>query len=431
MTAVAPESVVQFAPESTVVLRPYVQRREGQETIIGDPDRRVYLAVPAEGMEIIEDLATGKTVAESARRYEEKHQQAPDIDAFLGVLAAEGFLGEQNDPPPAVTGDAPARRPGLSLNWISPRVAAFLSGGPMLLVYLAIILLGGGLFVSDPGVLPGPNALRFYGGDYALLLVITVALAVVGTLLHELGHAVAARATGIPVTLGMGNLLYVMVAQTNITGIQLASKRRRYLAVVAGTIVDLVSASLLFAVIYADHRGVIALPPLVARVLDAVLFTYLLRSFAQMFFYVRTDFYYLIATAFNCRNLLVDTETLLKNVVRRLAGRRHRVVNQSHIPRRERAVIRGYAVIYIVGRVFAFAALFFFIIPLLGYVFYQFAQYLAGNPAAMGFIDFVAIGTLVLLTYGGGIVLWGRSLHQGNLRRRARRAMSRRAEPSA
>lgn len=434
MTAVAPESTlgVRFAPESTVVVRPYLQRQEGQETIIGDPDRGVFLAIPAEGKEILDDLAAGRTVAQTVRRFEEKHQQLPDIDGFLGVLAAEGFLGEQADPPAAITGHGHTHGHHLSLNWIPVRAAAFLTSGPMLLVYLAIVVLGLGLFLSDPSALPGSDALRFHGGNYALLLVIAFAAAVVGTTVHELAHAVVARAARLPVTLAMGNLLYVMVAQTNITGIQLASKGRRYLAVVAGTIADLVSASLLFAVIYANHRGAIALPHQVGLLLDGVLYTYLLRGFAQLFFYVRTDFYYLAATAFNCKNLLVDTETLLKNVVRRLVGRGHLVVDQSHIPPRERAAIRGYAVIYIIGRGFAFAMLFFFIFPLLGYILYQFGQYMTGNPAEMDFIDFFAIAALSLLIYGGGIVLWARSLHRGYLRRKAaRRAVNQHAEVSA
>ena len=413
-----------FALDSTVEVRPYVQRRDGQETIIGDPDRKVFLAIPTEGMEILEGLAAGSTVAECARRYEEKHQETPDIDAFLDILAAEGFLARSDaDGRPAEPTHAhshgPARGRGLSMNWISPRIAAWLSGGPALLVYLAIAVLGIGLYASDPSVMPGPHALLFQGGNFALLLGITFLLAVAGTLVHESAHAVVARALGTPVTLNLGNLLYVLVAQTDITGIQMASKPRRFLAVMAGTIADLVCASLLFAVMYADQKGIVTLPGQGFLLVAGVFYTFLLRMMAQLFCYVRTDVYYLYATAFSCRSLMTDTETLLKNLFRRVSGRP--VVDQSHIASRERWAIRGYSVIYVFGRLFAFVMLFTFIIPIMAGTIYQFSQYIQGKPAQLGFIDFFAVGALTLLIYGAGLYLWGRNLRRGYVRRAAAR----------
>ena len=420
-----------FALDSTVEVRPYVQRRDGQETIIGDPDRKVFLAIPTEGMEILEGLAAGGTVAECARRYEEKYQQSPDIEAFLDVLAAEGFLGRSDGhTPPAEPAHShgPARGRGISMNWISPRVAGWLVGGPMLLLYLAVVALGVGLYVSDPGVMPGPHALLFPGGNFALLLAITFVLAVAGTLVHESAHAVVARAIGTPVTLNLGNLLYVLVAQTDITGIQMASKARRYLAVMAGTIADLVCASLLFSLMYADRKGIVALPDEAYLLVGGVFYTFVLRMMAQLFCYVRTDVYYLYATAFSCRSLLTDTETLLKNLVRRVSGRP--LVDQSHISPRERWAIRGYAAIYVFGRFFAFVMLFTFIIPIMANTLYQFSQYVEGKPAQLGFVDFFAVGTLTLLIYGAGLYLWGRNLRRGWVRRAAaRRAVGQELQP--
>jgi putative peptide zinc metalloprotease protein len=410
-----------FRPESTVMVRPYIHRREGDEVTIGDPERRVYLAIPPEGLDILELLAAGHTIDETTRRYEDKHNETPDIDEFLEIMVAEGFVHTEDQPADTGHGHAHGRRrgKGLSLNWISPRVASRLSSVPVVVFLLAIIGGGVGLAVADFEIMPSPRVFLFTEGNFAVLTLLTFLFAAVGTLIHELAHAVVARAVGLKVTLGVGNLLYVMMAQTDITGIQLAPKRRRYLAFVSGSLTDLATASILLAVIYADRHGAIELGYFWFSLISATIFLSWFRVFAQMFFYVKTDLYYAFATAFNARDLLADTEALLRNVIRRIFGRRHTIEDQSHIPAKERRAIRFYAYVYIVGRALSFTTLFLIFIPIVSAIIIQFIHYASGEPSHMVFIDFLVFGLMTLLVNVGGYYLWIRSLIRGQLRRRA------------
>jgi len=74
-----------------------------------------------------------------------------------------------------------------------------------------------------------------------------------------------------------------------------------------------------------------------------------------------------LSNFWNCKNLMADTETFLKNQWSRFFHLTP-MVNQTSIPSREMRVICSYELIWIVGRLISFASLIFFMVPLvLGY----------------------------------------------------------------
>ena len=72
-----------YPPDALVVVPPFAHRREGDEVTIGHAERNVYLSIPAEGLDILNYLADGKTVGEAAALYHEKYDETPDLDDFL------------------------------------------------------------------------------------------------------------------------------------------------------------------------------------------------------------------------------------------------------------------------------------------------------------------------------------------------------------
>jgi len=410
--------------DTTVEVVPFDHNRDGDEVIIGRAGGTVLLCLPPDGFDLLQSLAGGLTVGAAARRYEEKYGEAPDIADFLRVMAGEGFVivpGESPAAPEDAAGPARGLRKGWSLDWITPAVAMRLCAAPVLIVCGLLTALGVALVVYDPDVVPGPWVLLFYDGHFAALTAATLLLTIVALMIHELAHAVVARSLGAPARVAVGNLMYTLVAQTDISAIWLAPKRMRYLAFLSGTIVDLVLASFLVDVLWAGDHGWITLQPTVVRpLLGALLFTFVGRILFQFLFYLRTDLYYVLGTAMNCRNLMSDTETLLRNVFFRLVRRPDRVVDQSGIPRRERRHIREYAGFYAIGRVFWLLVLIYFYLPLLWNYLEQFVLVALGRPHRFGLIDFLVAFTVVVLINGGGIYLWIRSLHRSWRRHRTR-----------
>ena len=407
-----------YPPDSMVLVRPFSHRQDGPSVTIGDLSRQVFLAIPAEGLDILNALAAGKTVGEAVALYEQKYAETPDVDDFLSVLAGEGFLapagkaGEAAEPKPAPQPPAPA-------TWITPTRARRIFSPPVLAASALIVAVASVLIATDPQLVRGSTVLLFPRHLAALSLCL-LAFALAGVMVHEVAHLVAARAAGVPARIGLSHRLWIVVAETDMTGVWMAPRRQRYLAFLAGPIVDAVSASLLVGLLWASRRGWIGLSPLVAQLGAAALFTYLARLLWQCFVFVRTDFYYVLATALGCRNLLADSEAHLHNLVARL---RHRVpqIDQSAIPPAEMRVVRGYAVVWFVGRVVALASLVALTLPFLGRYLAETAHVLTGRQSPYGIVDILTVTLAGPALEVLGLFLWIRSLYRARMSARTQR----------
>ncbi|XVV00816.1 hypothetical protein ACQPW3_25740 [Actinosynnema sp. CA-248983] len=404
-----------FPMDAPVQVRPHSSRRDDDFAVIGDDERQVYLSVPLEGLDLLEWLAEGMTLAEAVRRYEDRHGEPPDTDAFLEALEEEGFVA----PPGAVLPDAAPRRPRRvwNLDWLSPEAARRWFSAPVAALTGSLVLVAAVLAALDPGVLPGASALMFQDHFWAYLWVV-IGIASLGVVVHELAHVVAARAAGVSARVLIGNQLYAIVAQTDMSGIWLAPKRSRYLALLAGMIADVVGVAVLVVVLWFDRAGAYALAGPVRVVLAGVLFTYFIRLLWQAFVFLRTDLYYVIATALDTRSLMADTDVHLRNLVRRV--RRKPLIDQSGIDRREMRAIRVFSVVWVLGRLLALATLVGVTVPVLWFYGARTVAFFRGEPVTGTFswADILSFAVLTFLLDGGGIVMWVRSLIRSHRARR-------------
>jgi hypothetical protein len=223
-----------------------------------------------------------------------------------------------------------------------------------------------------------------------------------------MSHLLAARAVGVKSRLGIGHRLWVLVAETDLTGLWAVPKRQRYLPLLAGPLTDLASASTILLLLRAANLGWIGLPPLAVEMLRAIFFAYVLQLVWQLFFFLRTDLYYALATLFDCKNLLGDTETFLKNRLARVFSS-IQVVDQSHIPAKERRAIRTYATIWLLGRAVALFLLFAVTLPLTFAYLTKTAKALTGTNA-VAFVDALSMMILSTALFAVGMGWWMRSL---------------------
>jgi len=405
--------MTRFPLDTRVAVCPIAHQPDGENVTIGDLSRQVFLTIPAEAMEILSALADGRTVGETVHLYEQAHGETPDLEDFLTLLADEGFVAPWEDGA-SESPVAPAGAP--RLGWIAPAVARRLVGAPVIGFCALVVSAAAALVATDPAVLPGPTVLVFHQHLAAVLAALFV-VTTVGVLVHELGHVLAARASGVPARISLGHRLWIVVFETDMTGMWLAPKRRRYLAFLIGPIIDAVSAAILIGLLWAERRGWVGLSPLAAQFTGAVLFSYFLRLLWQCFVFVRTDFYFVMATALDCKSLLTDTENLLRNRMAR-ARRRASVVDQSAIPPAEMRAIRGYVVVWLAGRVLAFSSLFLVTGPVLWGYGVQLARAAAGGQSGYSTVDLLTLTILGLSTPIAGLFVWIRGLYLGRMQRR-------------
>jgi putative peptide zinc metalloprotease protein len=405
--------MAQFRADSCVTVRPFASRREGQYITIGDVDRGAFVTIPAEGLDLLNALSAGKTVGQVVRLYEQVHGETPDVEDFLTALAEHGFVSAP-DQEHAKARDDQTVTPAAPR--ISPAIARRLVGAPVVSAVAVAVAFGVVLSAIEPGLIPGPTVLVFHR-HFAELSTCLVAFSLITVMLHEVGHLVAARASDVPARIGLSYRLWIVVAETDMSGIWLAAKRRRYLAFLAGPLIDAASAALLLGLLWADRQGWLAISPTFRQFIGAALWTYLARLLWQCCVFVRTDFYYVLATALDCKRLLADTEDLLRNQLARLR-RRAPVVDQSAIPRHEQRAIRAYAVLWLAGRVFALASLVLITLPVLAGYLAQITKALGGAHSTYSTVDLVVFAVFGVGVQVVGLVLWIRGLYRGRTQRR-------------
>ena len=409
-----------YTRDSVVTVEPFTRQVDGNEVIIGRVETGVFLALPAEAVDLLEHLAKGKSVGETSDLYQQRYGEIPDLDDFLQFLESKGIVSSGHG---SQAGAAAARRPKQQ-----PRVryhfanfphglAKRLFSIPVISGSVALILLAAMLVIFNP-VLTPRRADIYFSEQRTLSFFILLVLSYATLYVHELAHLVAARAVGINSRIGISHRLWFIVAETDLTGLWSLPKRQRILPMFAGVLIDGTSASLLVIALFANLQGYLPLAPLGLRLVRAMVFMYLMRFVWQFMLHIRTDFYFVIANLFNCKNLLKDTEAFLRNQMARVIPVIRRI-NQSGIPASERNVIRAYSIIWVVGRALSLGVLIFITIPVAGEycvnLFHAIRIGYSQNPG--DFVDAILFSSAFLVPLAAGFALWINSLVRGRLER--------------
>src|SRR5688500_19707863 len=85
-----------YTRETRVSVHPFSRQLENGEFIIGRPDTGVFLALPAEAVEVLDQLAGGRTVGEAQDLFQQQHGELLDMDDFLGFLETKGLVQAKN-----------------------------------------------------------------------------------------------------------------------------------------------------------------------------------------------------------------------------------------------------------------------------------------------------------------------------------------------
>jgi putative peptide zinc metalloprotease protein len=400
---------VSFGKADLVEVKEFTRQREGEEVVIGLPVTNSFLALPLEALEILDCLSSGKTVGEAQLEFVRAHGVEPDVDDLLQCLERRGFVRLLEGPElKAKSADYAGARTRYHFSRIPVSVAKRFFGPFALFIYSATIFTALVIAISHPSLIPGRSSLLFT--RHRTLKICCLALIGYGTVfLHEFAHLLAAKARGVESRVGISNRLWILVAETDMTGLWAVPRNRRYLPVLAGPLLDSFCAALLFLVYVGDARNLF-LPVSMGQLVRALIFMYIFRLLWQCCLFVRTDFYYVITTFFGCKNLMKDTQIFLRNLLLRAVGSEE-LIDQGHIPRRERNVIKLYSILWVLGRGVALASLFFVTLPIM-------LHYVGGAFLALrrgyvgdhyGYIDSVMVGLINIAPIAIGLILWATS----------------------
>lgn len=376
---------------------------EGEDFLIGSAEMEDYYQIPAAGHRVVTMLQAGSTPGEIKATLASEGGEMVDVDDFLAMLLSIGFLY------PAAEAHRHAERLATRdedkriLFRADPKLARAIFSLPMLAAYLAVLGTAGWFAISDPALRIDRMAF-FIERDLALTLVTLLLLSSAAVALHELGHMLAAARYGVSSRLGIGNRLWNIVAEADLSGIWQLPRGQRYLPLMAGMMVDLLMIALVTLTIAAlRHQGVGGFPILLLHALMLQIFVTLIW---QSNLFLRTDIYYLLSNYLGYPNLDGDARIYLRDLLHHLSG--GRFGTPAGAPAyKSIGVLRAFAVLWLLGRIAAVAVLILIFLPTLWrYAVKTWEAY--RDPAASMYTvyDFGIFAFLSALILAGGLYMW-------------------------
>ena len=213
--------------------------------------------------------------------------------------------------------------------------------------------------VLDGAMLPRTDNV-FFTGSLVIVAVAVFAGQLALTLWHEAFHVLAGRRLGMRSRVRISRRLYFVVIETNLDGLAVVERRRRYLPILAGLLADALAVAGLTVLAYLTRDW-----PVVSGLCLALAFTTLPRMAWQFYLFLRTDIYHLIATATGCVDLDTAARALIANRVNGLLGRRDRLRDERAFGARDLRHARWYAPLLVVGYAWMLTVLALVLVPLL------------------------------------------------------------------
>jgi hypothetical protein len=308
---------------------------EGDEVVVGRLDTGSYAVFPTDGAELLRRLSEGMTLNQASTWYAETFGEPVDVEEFASALTELGFVRLPSEEVRQVK-EVRFQRLGHAIF------------SPFAWVFYALVVVAWAVAVfHHSAVLPHPSQIFF---TWSLLLV--QAVITFGQIpllyLHEGFHILAGRRLGLPTRMGVSNRLTYIVFETELNGLMSVPRRARYLPFLAGMTCDVVvfCGLDLIAELTRTADGAFSLA---GRICLALAFTVVMRLAWQFQLYLRTDLYYVFASALNCYDLHEASTALLRNRIRRALGRHDRIVDEQQWTEHDRKVGKFYGPFIVLG----------------------------------------------------------------------------------
>ena len=316
---------------------------EGEDVVVGRMDTGSYAVFPADGAELLKRLAAGLPLEQAAEWYEATFSEPVDVADFVSTLQELGFLRES-----AAVGPEPLERPAPGPARVRYQRLGRLMFSPAAWVcYVAVV--GTWLVVLSRHGDLAPKASQIFFVKSLLIVQLVITFGQVPLILaHEGFHVLAGRRLGLPTRLRLSNRLTYIVAETQINGLMSVARRKRYLPFLSGMACDaVVLAGLDLTAQFARHDdGGLSQT---SKVCLALAFTVALRIFWQFQLYLRTDLFFVVATAMKTYDLHDASKAIMKNRLWRIMRAPHRIVDETQWTERDRKVGAYYGPFLVLG----------------------------------------------------------------------------------
>ena len=235
--------------------------------------------------------------------------------------------------------------------WLPASLGRFFFNNITSKLYSLLLIASAGLILFNPNLFPHYSDLFMF--DLMLLNILAVML--IGfflVIIHEFGHVLAIRSEGLPAKIEVGNRLFFVVLETDMSQVWklLAEKRKKLF--LAGMNFDIVVLFLALAAQFLASENTLAI-----GLLKLVVLNTFIRLVFQTAVFMKTDLYYVIENKTGCYNLMENGRNFLAKWLPFLS------VPETETFDGEEKFVRRYAYFYLAGILLTFAITAYYYIP--------------------------------------------------------------------
>jgi putative peptide zinc metalloprotease protein len=383
---------------------PLTVQKEGEDLyVIGSVDLGDFYQFPEQGVKILNMLQAGDTASTIKSALAAEGDETIDVDGFVDQLLSIGFIyqAEERDSVQSRT-----RAGTKTKRWVfslDPRLANAIFSPPALLCYLAIVAYAFACAIAEPQL--RINFSAFYTDtNRTLLLLLIAVLSLTRVILHELGHMIALARHGIKSEYGIGNRLWDIVAEADLTGLLTLPKSQRYFPMLAGMLVDVLCMSIFTITLQLLlHYN---LPRFAVQVVQACVLEATLSIAWQFNIFVKTDIYYILCNYFSSPDLDKDARAYLKNILYLVTLGRcgNKAVTANF---RNLMMLRVFSLIWLFGRILSLLILVGVFLPTI-WRYIESASKLLRTESASFWIacDMITYASITLSFLAVGMYVW-------------------------
>jgi putative peptide zinc metalloprotease protein len=390
---------------STLAAKRYVSiplsvQEDGDHFLVGSVDLGDFYQFPEQGVRVLSLLQSGSDVATIKDRLASEYQDSLDIEEFIEQLTSIGFIHTDDQ-----QGALPAKPDGDTRRVfrVDRRVARAIFSAPLLVCYAGLILYAAFAAIRQPQLRLNVNA--FYTDLYRTpLLLLVLAFSAAQVVLHESGHMLAAAMHGIKSRYGIGNRLWTIVAESDLTGILALPKSQRYFPMLAGMLVDVLciaALTMLLQVMLLHGVAGFAVQMVQAMVLEVAV------SIPWQFnIFIKTDIYFVLCTYFNQPDLDSDAYAYVRDLTYWASFGRFGSPAGARVFR-NLPLLRIFSLVWLLGRILSLTVLATVFLPtMMRYVMSAVQLFTGPHPSFWVACDTLVYVSIMFTMLGIGMVMW-------------------------
>ncbi|WNF23656.1 hypothetical protein [Mesobacillus jeotgali] len=335
--------------DSVVFMNPLKVRRDKKHYIVENEATGEFYEMPEVCISAIELINEKKSLYEVENALIVRYpDEIIDILDFVSQLLELNLISELNGKQILID-SGQKNHPGLI--WIPENLGRFLFNTISSKLYFLLLVASAGLILFNPNLFPRYSDLFMF--DLMLLNILAVML--IGfflVIIHEFGHVLAVRSEGLPAKIEVGNRLFFVVLETDMSQVWKLPAEKRNKLFLAGMNFDIVVLFLALAAQFIASENTLTMALLKLIVLNTFI-----RLVFQTAVFMKTDLYYVIENKTGCYNLMENGRNFLAKWLPFLS------VPETETFDGEEKFVRRYAYFYLAGILLTFAITAYYYIP--------------------------------------------------------------------